>query len=492
MPSKLMVTNRSALLAKYGAAGFTNIETALQSLIHADAARGIATTLAYLDDPVRVVFVTTAKDAKQNKDAIDALWTGENWDYLTILGAPDVVPHQDLDDPGTHDDDRSVPSDLPYACSAPYSRTISDFLSPDRPVSRLPDRMGETDASDFVCVIDNATLSTPASRESFSTYLGITAKVWQGSTDLSLSNIFGPGSVARPSPMDGPFWNSTELGSMAHFINCHGTPGDPTFYGQSGSSYPEAHRASHFFSKIRAGTIVSAECCYGAEFYDAGALGLHPPIANTYLTSGCVAYMGSTNIAYGPPVGNGAADLICQYFLIELLSGESVAAAGLRSRLKYIASAGTMGPIPLKTIAQFLVVGDSSLYPVQPSEAKAFGFFDRGSSNWMLRRRELVRSASEIGESTRFSAEPKEAGLPQAPPELEGFDGSWEPVGTSIHAVRSSGSSQMKRFSLNLGLGAERQVVVETWRSNGTLPAFLVRERYIGGIQEEERVYISR
>ena len=63
--------------------------------------------------------VTVPPNPRQNKLAIDAVFKATAPEYLMILGAPDVVPHQDLrnlvfqqDD----DADRFAWGDLPYAC----------------------------------------------------------------------------------------------------------------------------------------------------------------------------------------------------------------------------------------------------------------------------------------------------------------------------------------------------------------------------------------
>ena len=62
-----------------------------------------------------------------------------------ILGAPDVVPHQDLANPAfapPDDPDQFAYGDVPYACDAPYSTRPEDFVGPTRVVGRLPDLTG--------------------------------------------------------------------------------------------------------------------------------------------------------------------------------------------------------------------------------------------------------------------------------------------------------------------------------------------------------------
>ena len=147
MDDKIIVSNRAALTAKYGSAGVGKIRQAVTALIAADAKRGIKSRLVYLDDAVSMKSfkgkaVTDPTDPRQNKEAIDAIFKSGDPDYLMILGALDVVPHQDMANPvfdPPNDPDKFAYGDLPYACDTPYSRDIATFKGPTRVVGRLPD-----------------------------------------------------------------------------------------------------------------------------------------------------------------------------------------------------------------------------------------------------------------------------------------------------------------------------------------------------------------
>src|SRR5437879_5578988 len=122
--NKVIVTNLSALQLKYST-GLQRIRDAVGRLIAADKKHGLTTLCVAIDSAadmrsVRGSPVTTASDQRQVKAAIDAVWTAYTPDYLLILGAPDVVPLQTLRNPARGDGDANVPSDLPYACAAPY------------------------------------------------------------------------------------------------------------------------------------------------------------------------------------------------------------------------------------------------------------------------------------------------------------------------------------------------------------------------------------
>ena len=85
--------------------------------------------------------VTDAAHPAQYKAAVDAVHHRLTPDYLMLLGSTDVIPHQPLRNPvhdGVNDVDELVPSDLPYACNAPFSDDPTDFIGPDRVVGRLP------------------------------------------------------------------------------------------------------------------------------------------------------------------------------------------------------------------------------------------------------------------------------------------------------------------------------------------------------------------
>lgn len=365
---KVIVTNEGALKAKYGADYNAVLKPALADLIVKDKARGLTTVVVALDNATtmkryKAKKVANAADPKENKAAIDGVFKALQPDYLCLLGAVDVVPHQDLLNPLASDGDRLAPGDLPYACDAAYSQKISDFLQPTRVVGRLPDVTGGKDAKYLAGLLQTAADAVSLPRSEYAEFLGISADVWKASTQLSLQNAFGDSSDLQDAPPSGPPWTG-RIDRRAHFINCHGSPGDPRFYGQKGEEFPIAHDAAKL-AGLRTGTVFAAECCYGAELYDPAKLAVHMSICNTYLAAGTHGYFGSSTIAYGPASGNGQADLICQFFLKHVLNGESVGEAALQARLDFIRVLSVADPADLKTLAQFNLMGDPSLHPVK-------------------------------------------------------------------------------------------------------------------------------
>lgn len=405
--TKIIVSNKSALTKKYSPEKFNLILTALDSLITADRGKGIDTTLILMDDQVQMtkysaIAVVNALDDQENKLAIDGLYKNLTPDYIMILGAQDIVPMQLLVNPITSDPDPNVPSDLPYCSNNPYSKIISDFKNPSRVVGRLPGVYRGSDPTPLITAIDKSSVLSSLTRDQYDSYFAVSTQVWGKSTATSVKNIFGNSTELYLSPTDGPNWSTALLENKVHFVNCHGSSYNSSWYGQQGNNYPEAVEAALINKKEVPGTIVAAECCYGAELYYPGG------ICNAYLVSNVSGFCGSTNVAYGPSEGNGEADLITQYFIINTLAGASTGRAMLQARQSYITNHSVLNNYDLKTIAQFLLLGDPSAHPVQAAEEdgmKRSKLFDpeHKSVQRKVRRQMLLESGEQLNENTRFT-----------------------------------------------------------------------------------------
>lgn len=378
MAEKVIVTNRAALTKKYGKQGLARVETALQDLQAADDKRGLDTQVVHVDNATQMkklkgTRVTTPTNARQNKRAVDAIYKALAPDYLVLLGSVDVVPHQDLRNPMYQpgaDDDRFAYGDLPYACEAAYSQDPTKFVGPTRVVGRLPDLTAANDPGFLVGLLETASGWRERPPSDYRAYLALSAAVWKGSTRLSLQQVFHDDDDLQLVPPKGPEWSADLLARRTHFINCHGAPSDPHFYGQSGNAYPVAHDAGWIQGKVREGTVVAVECCYGAELYDPATAQGRNSISAAYLAGKAYAYFGSSTIAYGPADTNGAADLVCQYFLQRVLAGASLGRAALEARQQFAQTSAEMPPEDVKTLAQFNLLGDPSVHPVAAPQPK--------------------------------------------------------------------------------------------------------------------------
>lgn len=428
MTDKLIVTNRSVLRAKYGAQGFARIKAALARLVAADKARGIVSGIVYLDDARAMRArkgraLDDATDQVGTKRAIDALCRAEDPDYLMVVGAGDVVTQQALDNPVEDDDpDITVPSDLPYACDIAYSRDIARFVGPTRVVGRLPDIAGTSDPADaayLVRVIDVAAKHRSREPEEFRAYFALSARSWEQSTKKTLFEIFGNEDACRTSPPSGPRFRAAALGARSHFINCHGDVASPAFQGQFRRDYPIALTTRTIDGQILEGTVAAAECCYGAEMYEARTLAIDLPICQSYLYQGAYAWLGSSTIAYGPARTNAAADLVTRYFMLEILEGASCGRALLAARQRYAQDASELDPIDLKTLAQFTLLGDPSVHPVRAPTATRMTKVGAGGEGRRLLRRSQRAKAKVAGNvllaSKPTASKAKSASLVVAP-----------------------------------------------------------------------------
>jgi hypothetical protein len=369
MVDKLVISNRAALAGKYGPAGLATVQAALNALVAADAARGLTTQVLEIDDAGQMAAVGGSPvagpaDERGAKAAVDAAFSKFSPDYALLLDGPDVVPHIGLAPiAGLNDGDLSIPSDLPYASAAGWSRQASAYLSVTRVVGRLPAPPGVTQAGPLADLIRGASAHAPRPASDFTPPFSISADVWRQSTQLSVATTFGPGMTVHLSPPDGHPGIDPDLPRLAHFINCHGAASDDKFYGQQGANYPVALESAPAQPHLAADTVAAAECCFGAELYDYRLAGTAQPICMAYLSRGAAAFVGSTNIAYGPSAGNGQADLLTQYFLQHVLTGATTGRAFLQARQDFIRTQAMANSANLKTLAQFILLGDPSRQP---------------------------------------------------------------------------------------------------------------------------------
>lgn len=469
MTTKVIVTNRLALDAKYGESS-PALWQAVDDLITADLRRGIPTRLVAIDDragPAGVGAVDDSVDWVAAKTAVDAVATSLSPDYLMLLGGPDVIPHCVLENPAQDDDGPVIASDLPYACDSSDSGSVSSYLAPKRVISRLPDVPAAGTPDVIVSALEVARDWTSRDRSAYDSYLGISAEVWSGSTQLTLVQLFGDFASMQTSPDAGPVWDGALLSRRSHFVNLHGAPSSHEYLGQRGKDeYPVGHDARLVDGRLAEGTVVSAECCYGAELYEPldGQLGM----AFAYLRNGAYGFFGSTTIAWGNSESPVFADVICRLFHSSILAGASVGRAGLEARQNYLATTSPLDPLDLKTIAQFVILGDPSVQPVATPEllatetqtaaaAKAEG--DRSG-----RRTRLQRKDAALGRATVWADPIDELPSDRVLDVLRELTGAKEPdLRIASFEVRGvSGGEHMLAFTERASTPAKMHLLIQT------------------------------
>jgi hypothetical protein len=376
MTPKIIVANYSALQKKYGGQNLKTILDGVRRLIAADKSRGIASRVVDISSADQMktykgTAVTSQTSERQAKDAVDAIYAATKADYLVLLDSWDVIPHLVLDNRIPQDTDTSVPSDLPYASDAPFtSRDPARYAAATRVVGRIAGLTGAKEPSYLVKQIDTAAKYKSLRRADYLSHFGLSAWQWRQSTAQSVKAIFDSRKIVTCPSTESPKIAKL-LSPLTHFINCHGALDDPQFHGQRGRGYPVAITSGDVAKGASRNSIVAAECCYGAQLFDPAETDGQWPIANTYLGAGGIAFLGSSTIAYGPSAGNEAADLLTQFFLIDVLGGASIGRAFLQARQKFVLGQKMEDPINVKTLAQFILLGDPSLHPCRAEGASA-------------------------------------------------------------------------------------------------------------------------
>src|SRR5215472_10143280 len=147
MSNKIIIANYSALQKKYEPQNLRIILDALRRLVAADKARGIISRVVDISNAAQMRTyrgkavtsgISSPKSERQTKDAVDAIYAATKADYLVLLDSWDVIPHLTLAN-HIRQDDRTVPSDLPYASDAPFtSRDPKVYAAATRVVGRIP------------------------------------------------------------------------------------------------------------------------------------------------------------------------------------------------------------------------------------------------------------------------------------------------------------------------------------------------------------------
>jgi hypothetical protein len=412
-PIKLIISAKEQLRFKYGSL-LPKLEALLKKMKEADAKKGLDTRVVFLDvqsslrrTGVKKIKVLSEEECKR---AIDELYKFFVPAYIVILGWDDVIPFQLLDNPAI-DQDVRIPSDLPYACDAPFSEKIDHFTGPTRVVGRIPDLPGKQKNIDYLkIVLTNSMKHKPMDPDQYREYFSLASWDFRFSTEISLQNMFGHNGhlITAPGAKYPKEFTRNHLKPLTHFFNCHGAARDLTFYGQKGKKYPKAFTSTAIQGKITPGTIVVAQCCFGAQLFD--PFSLQPPnhsFASAYLSNDAIAYLGSSNISYGPTDSQSLSDLITQYFVKNVLKGASIGRAFLEARQSFLTDSGPdLDPYELKTLAQFYLLGDPSVQPAECEQAEVVKFTVGNAI--MNSRKNLFIKGTSLSNSISNSSRQKE------------------------------------------------------------------------------------
>jgi hypothetical protein len=276
---------------------------------------------------------------------------------LLIIGDSTVVPCADWDNLGDGYDD-NVPSDLAYISldnTSPWDGVEYDFENITQ-VGRIPAK-ATNGFSEAIAYFENA--------KKFVGYTGTksfaySAHVWQRTTSAEFSHL-NPNLITSPKYT----CNSRDAGSNGLWLldrlspdynmvcfNLHGSDDSHVWYGQIGDFYPDAFDKN--LLPQNNGYVLLTEACYGARPTYSDSI-----VVNA-LKNGCMAFVGSSRIAYGWDDGRiCCADVIAQHFTYHVARGETVGNAFLYALSAL--SQNEMNEIEIKTLAEFSLYGDPSV-----------------------------------------------------------------------------------------------------------------------------------
>ena len=102
-PVKLIVTHKGNLQWKYGSK-FSRINALLKKLQAADKKNGLDTKIVFVDDDASVKKAGVKKikvwSEQECKRIVDDLYQKHVPAYIAILGAQDIIPFQEIENPG--------------------------------------------------------------------------------------------------------------------------------------------------------------------------------------------------------------------------------------------------------------------------------------------------------------------------------------------------------------------------------------------------------
>jgi hypothetical protein len=406
---KLSVTVKSHLKRKYDDAALAKINAAIARWKDADAKRGIQTVHVAVDDPadenMKELGVTPVSEVtnRKIKQAVDDLWTKLTPDYLVLFGAHDIVPMFEVTNPTNlfknEDDDKTLPTDNPYASCEPFSKDDQkSYLIPDRVIGRIPDMVSNPrdpdrngDPAWFIEYLETASKweSKPASFYDHP-YVICTGEAKEAGRKCVRKAFPTPNLPLLISPPDSDLSVPHDrLLSPLHMIKCHGNKKDATFWGFLESDQNKEDWCAAITSatlrqlpQLESSTVVASMCCYGAQIFSSKDADTWP-LASTYLRKGAVGFVGSTMMAWVGLADMSAADWIATDYLRRVLEGASIGRALLESKQDnpgYTYEHGQVqGPEEEKTVIEYVLLGDPSIHPVSsvPDSANELAIQER-------------------------------------------------------------------------------------------------------------------
>ena len=276
--------------------------------------------------------------------------------YLFIIGNNRAVPIIRWKD--ELEDDYDVESDLCFSTlniSSPW-KGLQRFGTPWIRSGRLPVFDGEQ-LYNFKSYLENSADWQP--REQNDLGFGLSAEVWSNASEYVFSRISKRWIYTSPEYTDISIADKISDKTGIFYFNLHGSSitGAKYWYGQRGDAYPRAF-SPDLLSDLDMPYVIGVEACYGARYngYEKNDSSLLTAIGGK-----CLAFLGSSRIAYGSSEGEGScADIMVGEFLRKVVLGYSFGDALYEAQKKLLIE-GIVREPEIKTLAEFSLYGDPSL-----------------------------------------------------------------------------------------------------------------------------------
>lgn len=345
----IVLTNTSGLTSS---AAFTQ---AFHGYIEHKAAQGIAYYLLDMKD--QQVSYVPSLTVESVVALLRTVYGVAVPDYLMIVGDASVIPNADWDNV-CDDGDPTVPSDLAYIAldaGSPWDGAVYDFENITQ-VGRIPARAND----DFATAVSYFNNTRAFDGYSAAKAFAYSALVWEKTSRAEFAHL-------SPYLVTSPKYTTNNLGRIGSeynlaCFNLHGSDEDHAWYGQEGWSYPEAFKKE--LLPINKGYALLTEACYGARPLYSDSI-----VVNA-IKNNCIAFVGSSKIAYGYADGSlCCADIIAKNFTAGMAKGETAGKSFLDALSAL--SHGYMCEEDIKTLAEFALYGDPSVTLIGGAAKKA-------------------------------------------------------------------------------------------------------------------------
>lgn len=371
----IIVTNRSAMVSKYGRRETDSIFLALNMLDAVYIERGLSSFVLLIDSKEQMsVFgaknVTDSMNQKQVKDGLTRVCKSEKPDYIVLVGSSDIIPHQCLKHP--EEEGVLIPSDLPYACSSPYSTPIDSFLNTDYMVSRIPDVVkglsfnAINEAHAFIKLINGICRQKSCEAEEYRDYFAVASADFKGPITEAVTKMFGNSNVLQCCPPHKEVWEKEQLECLFQYYVLYGFESNCRWCQDKEGKDIAFDWEDNDYSMQR-GTVAISQCSYGAQLFPPvyGRKGY--PVCNEFLYRKATAFLGITCKAYKDG-GMGKADSLVQAFVAGLKENESLGEAFRNARSKIVKDKGAATAEEKMVSAQFILYGDAAFQPIKEKE----------------------------------------------------------------------------------------------------------------------------